>query len=743
MRQYRLAWVGSVAASAGLNRAVPLFASKRPVCSPCVRASIVFLSKFVAWVVAGSLCVAGLVTLIGPAVQTLGDSVDAQAVALPPLIPLTQRTTILDANGKPLIQLYSEEDRLLIDFKDIPEKLIAIILATEDRDFFNHRGVNYKGIVRAFLNDVKGGKRQGGSTITQQLVKNALFENGRKNTAKDKAREAVWALRLESQMSKQQILSRYLNTIYFGNGAWGVRTAAERYFAKTSVRQMKDLTVPEMALLAGLIQSPDQKNPIDHPVAAKERRHEVFTALVAVGLITPAEEESFDKAPLPTKILRRAQSGPNSFFIQDLQQWLTADNTNNPSAAARALGADKTQREFRLYHGGLRITSTYDPVLQDALQIAEDKAKLPDPVDSSITMIENKTGAVRATYAGKRKWGDQPGQSKLNLATQGAAQPGSQIKVFTLAAALEAGYSVKDYINGGRCSFDKSYTGSSDPKPYSPGNEGHAGTFSLRDALVKSVNCAFMRLELSLGHPLSGPKKVIEMAERLGVNYPRTPFPGASTTLGTHEVSSLSMASAFSVLPDGGVRRRSLFATKIVDSLGTVIYDASLDSAPQVLNPEIARTLVDTMQGVIQRGTARGSGLADKRPGAGKTGTTDDSKAIWFTGFTPEYTTSVWVGTRSCGQPGLPLCDLGKYLGGNPSGGEFAAPIWKTAMDLALAGKPITDFTPPDQTLWPQQQRVTEDGRVIHAPRPYVPTPTTITVVGGTLPGTVPKTNKP
>ncbi len=693
-----------------------------------------FLIKFMLWTLVGALSVAGLVAAVGPAVSSLGTAVDSSPVALPSLQPLSQRSFIYDSKGNLIAQIYSEEDRLLVDLKDIPEKLIAVILATEDRDFFDHKGVDYRGIVRAFVNDVKGGKRQGGSTITQQLVKNTFFENGRKDNVMDKAKEAARALKLEGQMSKQDILSRYLNTIYFGNGAYGVRTAAERYFDKS----LKQLNLAEMALIAGLIASPENFDPIDHPVAAKQRRSEVLRALVDVGMITTFDADRYHNEPLPTEVKKDAKYAPNSYFVKALQAWLTDDK--NPSAAAKALGADKKQRLFRLYHGGLKITTTLDQSLEATLKASvvaqglEDPVKLDTefPIEASATVVDNATGAVLAMYSGGKPFEQRRG---FDLATDGFRQPGSQYKTFTLAAALENGYSITDSIQGGRCSFDPPVS----PIHWAPSTHG-GGVMSLKHAFTQSVNCAFARLQFSLGHGTAGIERVIEMAQRLGLSSKSEPV--ASTTLGVGGATTREMATAFSAFPADGVLHPAIFATKILDSDGSTLYDSNSHRGIRVLQPEIARSMVEAMQGPIESGTATRARLNDRRPAAGKTGTTNESVDAWFTGYTPQLTASVWVGRVKCANPLNPDCGM------NEEGGRTPARIWKAFMDAALADQPILEFTPPDASLWPRQQYITEDGRKIRAPQRWIPpnvtsSTTAAAPTGGTGGATKPKKPKP
>ena len=347
--------------------------------------------KLVAWIAAGALVVAGLLALVVPAGSDLRTSIDMRAKTIPALAVEPERSLIYDSHGAEIAQLYSNEDRASVPLTEVPSTMVAAILATEDREFFNHSGIDWKGTIRAFLKDVSaGGVKQGGSTITQQLVKNTMFAGGRGRNAKDKIREAVLALRIEGQYTKREILERYLNTIYFGNGAYGIKAAAERYFNKPVQR----LNLPEAAMLAGIVSNPDGFDPITHPVSARARRAKVLEGLVAVGVITQADAQHDDAAPLPTRITPAATYGPNTSFVDAMQHYLI----DQDNAASQALGATREARRSRLYRGGLRITTTWDPAIQRALDAAVAAARLDGRLSVSSTVIDNRTGAVRAVY---------------------------------------------------------------------------------------------------------------------------------------------------------------------------------------------------------------------------------------------------------------------------------------------------------------------------------------------------------
>lgn len=675
------------------------------------------LLKSVVLFVVGGLIVASLSALVAPAGSSLAHIIDAQPMDLPTMAKMTQRSYVYDANGNQIAQLYSDEDRSPVTLKQVPKRVIAAILAVEDRSFFEHKGVDYRGLIRAFVKDVSKGSREGGSSITQQLAKNTLFPGGRDRTVKDKLKEVVYAGQLEKRLSKDEILQAYLNTIYFGNGAYGIKVASERYFNKPT---MNDLTTPEIALLAGLIAKPTASDPLKHPQAARQRRAEVFDALVAVGLITPADATRFDATPLPTRTYSSGAYSPNSYFVDAMLKWLVKDNP-----AGAALGVDTASRRQRIFHDGLRITTTWDQDLQAKLDAAVASEPLPENVSAAALTLDNDTGAVKAFHSQDLPWNEGKALGNIAVESEYGRQPGSQMKVFTLAESLNAGYSPDDTISGSEATFNPPMSTQANWKP----STDRSGNMSLRTALAVSVNPAFVRLQFSLGHGAVGPQRVADMAYRMGVSKIRTLKPVSSLTLGVSGVVPLDMASAFSTIANEGVHRDPVFVTKIVDAAGNVIYDQAASSGTSVFSPQVARTLTEMMQDVIKKGTAKRAKLDDDRMVAGKTGTTNDSADLWFTGFTQQYTTSVWVGDQS-GEKSLE----GTLGRGEAQGGRIPARIFAAFMNSAHEGLPLIDFTPPDKSLWPRRTRIDEFGRQTPRPRPPVYFPSTPTTVAGAAP---------
>jgi penicillin-binding protein 1A len=671
-----------------------------------VRKVTAWLASFVVWVLVGAAVIGAAIAMLIPASSGFGHITDAQARAVPPLPPLPERSIILDRYGNTLQEVYFGQDRAPVHLNQIPQKVIDAVLSTEDREFYSHSGVDFRGIARAFLSNVGADKTvQGGSTITQQLVKNSLFPNGRPRDLKAKLHEAILAERLEQSYSKDQILERYLNTIYFGEGAYGIQAAAERYFNK----DVSQLNLVEGALLAGVISNPSGYDPLEHPQAARQRRHDVLTFMVESGYITTFEEAHYDQAGLPRRNKLDPKSGPpyhdatyapNSYFVAAMEKWLLGDCTHGPSNVAQAaLGKTCAARSKLLYQGGLRITTTYDPKLQTAADNAVTSAPLPSPLDAAIAVVDNKTGAVRAV-ANRKQY--VPGEHEVDVATGGdGKQPGSSMKVFTLAAALASGYSPDDSARGGNCHFDF-------PQSTQNGYDVKSDVFgspSLKTAIAQSVNCSFVNLEVSMGWGHTGPKKVAAMANTLGLGkrFADTDFV-TSLTLGTIGVTPLQLASAYSTLADDGMRHRPVYVTRIVASDGAVLYDRP-DGAPgtQVVPQNLARTETAMLEGVIKNGTGTSANIG--RPAAGKTGTTTDGANLWFTGYTPELTASVWVGIEGAGSQPLdpPLTSSQAF------GGSVSAPIWKTFMTAALDGTPATDFNQPDWTAWPAPECVSAD----------------------------------
>ena len=407
-----------------------------------VNRTLKHLVAFVAIIGFGGSALAVTLAFAVPATRALTFGTTSSDAITPVLQALDQRSVVVDRNGNVMATLYGTEDRA----PRHPQRGVVghdrRVISIEDRTFFSHRGVDPKSILRALRQDVKSGVvQQGGSTITQQLVKNTLIENPKKNIQR-KVREAVLAMRLEQIYTKDEILERYLNTVYFGRDAYGIRAASERYFNEQPI----ELTIPQAAMLAGMISAPSAYDPILHPAAAHHRRDQVLVAMRETGVISQTAVKAYDRYPLPKTTHHVATIAPTSYFVSEVVQRLLAD---------KRLGPDVPTRRNLIYHGGLRITTTYDPTLQTEAetavrtQIALAERQPNIPVTGALVSIDNSNGAVRAMVSGS---GDESGAGYLaqqfNYATGANRQVGSSFKVFTLATALENGYSPNDTIDG-------------------------------------------------------------------------------------------------------------------------------------------------------------------------------------------------------------------------------------------------------------------------------------------------------
>ena len=670
-----------------------------------------FVALFLATVLVGGAALGGSIALLVPAAHGYTKAVTPLGRLNLKLNTPAVRSEVFDRYGHVMTTLF-DQDRSPVKLKDVPKDLINAVIAIEDRKFYEHHGVDYAGSFRALFKNVDvGGIAQGGSTITQQLVKNTMSSH-RKRDLKTKVREAALAIRLENEMSKQEILERYLNVVYFGNGAYGVQAAAERYFNKP----LQSLSIPEAALLAGLIQAPETLNPITHPDRAARRRAEVLQAMVETHKITPLQERLSRAAPLPTKISNPLLARRDYYMDEVVRRLLTSGEFTE------ALGPTATARFNSVFRGGLRIYTSYDPVLQWTAASAVGNI-LPKQATftAAVVLIDNSDGGVRAIVAGRSF-----DQSQYNLATQASRQPGSSFKAFTLATALSAGYSPFDSVSGSPV-----YLPRVDAAWNPLHGDCHGGTPSLTRAIAISDNCAFVRTELSLGpghKGADGAQRVIDTAKRMGIDTSKM-APVVSTTLGTQGVSPLDMAEAYSVLPNDGVLRPARFVAKIVGPDGKVLYQAKTQGT-RILTENVARTETEMLKHVITEGTARRTAPIG-RPAAGKTGTTDRNQDAWFIGYTPQYTASVWMGDPNAETPMRNVGGISVF------GATYPAEIWAEVMRSATANLPPLDFAPPDQSQWPTPQFIDEFGRRFST-RYAQPAP--VTLPPATVPTTAPAT---
>jgi penicillin-binding protein 1A len=695
--------------------------------------------KMLVAIAVGAAALAVSVALMVPATRALGDAATPIGRVDLKINAPAARSIVYDRYGNIMGSL-AAQDRAPVKLKAIPKVLINAVIAIEDRDFFAHNGVDIGGSMRALFKNVDaGGVEQGGSTITQQLVKNALTTS-KERDLKTKFREALLATRLEDEVSKNEILEDYLNLIYFGNGAYGVQAAAERYFTDPAhPNPLKDITLAQAALLAGLIQAPEALNPIKFPDRAARRRGQVLDAMVATRKISLAKAERAKAVPLPTKVSYPVAT-PLDYYKDEIKNRLLIDDPDIPDEPSEVLGTNQQRRANVVRKGGLKIHTSYDPYVQLAASRAVAQQLPQGDFTASLVAIDNADGGVRAIANGRTFQ-----QSQFNPATEGLGrQAGSAFKVFTMAAALSRGYSPNDSVSGASISW-RLGPGSGKDAFYHLSGDCHGSTRSMKSALAISDNCAWVRTELSLGpenYGADGAQRVIEMARTMGIDTSEF-LPVVSTTLGTNGVHPLEMAQAYSVFPNDGVLKRATFVTKIVNSSGKVLYQADT-TGHRVLDPEVARTGIDLMTGVVRDGTASGSLGSMRRPIAGKTGTTDANVDAWFVGFTAQYTAAVWMGHPD-GE-----VSMRSLRGGAAYGGTYPARIWRAFMEPATQNLPAIEFTPPDEEAWPDSEYIDEYGRDFSFSRgsrsgsdwngpvvtaPPAPVPTTV--------GATPTTNGP
>jgi len=612
------------------------------------------------------------------------------------LEPLAERSYIYDSRNNLQATLINSENenRVRVSIDDVPETVKGAVLAAEDANYYDHKGVNVRSIGRAVdANLDSGSATQGGSTITQQVVKNSLV--GSEQDLSRKIREAFLAVELEKQMNerycpkpvksschkgKDAILEYYLNSVYFGGGAYGVQAASEYYFN----RDVQDLGWSEGALLAALIRSPASYDPFKNPKLALKRRDIVFKRLMATDRLSQAEVDLYDKVPLPTE--PNVPLPPNDYFVEEVKQQLLDD----PSFG---LGATPAARNRTVFEGGIRVFTTFDPDMYYKAVRARDET-LPNnkgngtfdvnnPQTGKLTFgtqaiasVEPKTGAVRALVGG-------PGFDvyQYNLATHlPGRQPGSSMKTFVLATLFENGYVPTDTVSGGRCAFK--FPGVSEVYSPSTGRSGGNGTI-VRQTQASS-NCAFVRLGQVVGID-----KVVDMAKRLGVRSPLDPVP--SLPLGTSEVTPVDMASAYGTFANDGMRNEPYYIERIEDRDGKVLYQHQL-KPQRVVDVQTARLVTQTLAANVTGGTGKNAQIDNGQPAAGKTGTTNESSDVWFVGYTPQLSTAIWMGAPA-GRISLANAGLG-----GATGGRYPATTWGRYYSMLFDGKPIEDFFEPDDT---------------------------------------------
>ena len=620
-----------------------------------------------------------------------------------------------------MAKLTATEERVNVDYEDLPPVLVQAVLAAEDRKFFDHSGIDPMGIGRAFYQSVVRGSasQQGGSTITQQYVKLTYLSSER--SLERKLKEAVLAVKLEGELDKRDILTRYLNEIYFGRGAYGVEAASREYFG-TGV---ENLQLHQAAYLAGLIRAPERADATRDPDEASRRRRTVLAGMVDEGYITQAEADAAAEMPWvwqPEGTDGSAQTMtilPRSTATTDLGEVRDAEHGSE-------YWIEYVRRQLRDRFGpgaetrGLRVYTTYDPRMQAQAYEAVTKTlnRTDGPVGSLVAV--DTDGQIRAMVGGT-----DFANNKVNLAlgTDGGGsgrQPGSTFKPFALAAFVEEGYSTQSLFRSPPTTqFPGVFT---EPgRLWSPRNFNKAdqGVLTVEEATWRSSNTVYAGIV-----NLVTPQKLVEMAGRLGVSAElRDDY---SLVLGTGEVSVLDMASAYSTFAGRGQHVDPYVIRRVESSDGEVLFDATRDvRKEQVIAPEVADTVNSVLSGVLVKGTGKGANIGI--PAAGKTGTTTDSRDAWFAGYTCHLTAAVWMGYE---QPK----PMETFRGEEVSGGTWPATIWADFMSGATDGDDECEFPSTDFGERLTNQSLSGQ-RTTTSVRP-TPTTSTTTAVDGSSPST-------
>jgi len=609
------------------------------------------------------------------------------------------KTEVYDINNN-LIANFSVENRAVLPLSEIPKNIQNAVIAMEDQKFYSHCGISLRGIMRSLLNDVLHRRRaQGGSTITQQLARGIFLTS--EKTITRKVREIIIALQIEENFSKEEILTLYLNQIYLGGGVYGVQSAANMYFGK----DVADLTLGECALLTGLIPSPERYSPFNHKDLAEQRRNLVLRQMVGMKYITKTQAEEAMKEPVPDKKYERV-AGHGAYFVEYIRQQL-----------------EPKYGVTQLWKGGMKIYTTLDLRMQIPAETVMDQelgaidkkvrdsyaashkseagvspstaaVSLPE-LQGAFVILDNKTGGIRAMVGGR-----DFRESKFNRVVQAARQPGSTFKPFVWMAALQRGftpasmvddspmayyYDGKDWrlLEGAtdQASIDlatQPFIGNKDFQIWVPKDfDGKTrGRITMRQALEKSVNLASVYLVQHVGATM-----VADVAHRAGIKKTLAAVP--SIGLGTSLVSPLEMANAFSTFANGGVHVEPMSIVKVLDHQDRVLEE-NFPEETEAFPQDVSYVLVNMMQGVVQHGTGHRA-AALKRPIAGKTGTSQEAKDMWFIGMTPDITAAAWMGYD----------DFMSLTMDDWTGGGTVLPWWVKIMTEVFKDQPVRNFPRP------------------------------------------------
>jgi len=630
--------------------------------------TIVTISALVA------LVVLPLFTAAGTGVDAFRDRLRAAGVGRVTIPRFPERSTIYAADGSVLATVFLDENRRIVQLENVAQVARDAVVAIEDDTFYEHGALDYRSLIRAAIVNLQAGEiEQGGSTITQQLVKNAIIGDTSQTFAR-KFQEAALALRLERRYTKDEILELYVNDVYFGNGAYGIGTAAETYFRK----KPSELKLAQAALIAGVIRAPGAYDPILHPEAATARRNFVIDKMVSLGMVTEAQGEKARARPLG---LAKDAGAPKQrlepFFVTYIRRLIL----DNETGEFDTFGVTYKQRVHTLYQGGLRVHTTLDPdwqrYAQDAILTRMDPNRGPD---ASLVSVDARSGAIRAMLSGKNYRKDQ-----LDLVWQGRRQTGSAFKPFTLVAAFQNGFPPgKVYSSKSpNCSIP-GWRSASGCVSNAEGASG-GGFVDLWNATENSTNVVFAQLAVDVG-----PENIVDAAHAMGVEASLDAVP--SITLGVEEVSTLDMATGYATLANDGVRCEPFAVARVEqpkDGGGWERLYRHKRHCKQAIEADIAHLVTAMLQRVVCCGTGTVADDGMGRPVAGKTGTAQDYTNVYFAGYTPQVATAVWVGFPEGQKP------MNAYYGQSVFGGTLAAPIWNAFMRKATAGMPVEGFEAP------------------------------------------------
>ncbi|MFF9085985.1 transglycosylase domain-containing protein [Streptomyces sp. NPDC014991] len=622
---------------------------------------------------------------------------------------LSQRTTILDNRGRQIATVYSR-DRTVVDLKDISPYMQKAIVAIEDSRFYQHGAVDLKGVLRALNKNARsGGVAQGASTLTQQLVKNYFIEEAGDDPTKvaeatqqtlgRKIRELKYAIQIEDKLGKKKILENYLNITFFGEQAYGVEAAAQRYFSKHA----KNLNLQESALLAGIVQSPSRYDPVNDEAEATKRRNIVLQRMAEVGDISQKEADEAKEKPVeldPSHSKNGCITAVKGagFFCDYVRQILLTDES---------FGRTREARSKLWNRGGLTIRTTLDPQAQRSVQASlKDHVYESDSVATAATIVEPGTGKILAMgqsrpYGVSTKHHETTINLSVNQGMGGGAgyQPGSTFKPIVAAAAIEGGkpptqeysspYEMTYPSPVSACEGKTWHDDPNRPTKLTNENESEHGPYGMKEATAKSVNTYYVQLISDIGIC-----PVIDMAHKMGVRRAdgRKVQQAPSIALGTQEMSPLTMANAYATFASRGMYCTPVAIDSITQKVGSEqrSLEVPKSTCSRAMSEKTADTVSTLLKGVVEDGTGQEAGLGS-RPSAGKTGTTDERYAAWFVGYTPNMAGAVWVGDP---QHKRRMVDI--TIGGVPHakvyGGEVPGPIWRDMMSGALEGKPAPDF---------------------------------------------------